>query len=145
METHSTLLSLQDDGLFTPEVGSWAETKYQLVSLYDHLFSTGMKRLWDCRVYIDLFAGAGRSKLKGTSRIVSASPMLALGVKDQFDKYIFCEKDDACLDALRRRTEGYILVSTLPISKGIATKKLVKSWELSLLIHEEIRSYRFVL
>jgi len=105
MEIHNTLPSLQDDGLFTPEVGMWAETKYRLVSLYDHLFSTGMKKLWDRRVYIDLFAGAGRSKIKGTNRIVSASPMLALWVKDRFDKYIFCEKDSVCLGTLQRRVE----------------------------------------
>jgi hypothetical protein len=34
---------IEDDGLICPEVGSWAEEKYRLLSLYDELFSTGMK------------------------------------------------------------------------------------------------------
>jgi len=94
---------LQDDGLPTPEVGSWAEEKYRLANLYNRLFSTGMKKKWDCRVYIDLYAGAGRSKIRGTNHILEASPLLALGVPDKFNKYIFCEKDRALIQALRRR------------------------------------------
>ena len=69
---------LEDDGLATPEVGRWAETKYRIVGLYNYLFSTGMKKKWDCRVYIDLFAGEGRSRIEGTKHIVPASPLLAL-------------------------------------------------------------------
>ncbi len=51
-------LFLENDGLPCPDVGSWAETKYRLLGLYDELFSTGMKYKWDQRVYIDLYAGA---------------------------------------------------------------------------------------
>jgi three-Cys-motif partner protein len=94
---------LQDDGLPTPEVGPWVEEKYELVNRYNRQFSTGMKRKWDCRVYIDLYAGAGRSKIRGTGRILEASPLLALGVPDKFDKYIFCEKDRSLIQALRQR------------------------------------------
>jgi hypothetical protein len=36
-------LRADDDELVCPEVGRWAETKYRLISLYDELFSTGMK------------------------------------------------------------------------------------------------------
>ena len=95
--------SFTDDGLLTPEVGPWAEEKYRHVDFYNRIFSTGMKNKWDCRVYIDLYAGAGRSKIRGTERILQASPLLALDVPDKFDKYIFCEKDIACLEALKKR------------------------------------------
>jgi three-Cys-motif partner protein len=97
------LLPLRDDGLATPEVGPWVEDKYRLVGLYNRLFSTGMKSKWDCRVYIDLFAGAGRSKIRGTKRIIPGSPLLALSVPDRFDKYIFCEEDGELLEILERR------------------------------------------
>ena len=48
---------MDDDGLPSPDVGGWAETKYRLLDLYDTLFSTGMKKKWDQRVYIDLLPG----------------------------------------------------------------------------------------
>jgi len=91
------------DRLIVPTIGRWGERKYLLVRNYAQIFANSMKKKWDCRVYIDLFAGAGRSKIEGTSRIVLASPLLALGISDKFDLYIFCEKDEAKMDALKQR------------------------------------------
>lgn len=96
---------VKDDGLLAPEVGAWAEEKYRIVELYDTLFSSGMKKKWGCRVYIDLFAAAGHAKIKGTNRIVRGSPLIALSVPDRFDKYIFCEKDQERLSALKSRVQ----------------------------------------
>ncbi len=73
-------LFVEDDGLVCPEVGSWAETKYRLLALYDELFATGMKDKWDQRVYIDLYASAGYARVKGTKKILKGSPILALTV-----------------------------------------------------------------
>ena len=92
-----------DDGLATPAIGSWAFQKYRLLYLYDTLFSTGMKHLWDQRVYIDLFSGPGRAKIRGTERIVETSPLFALRVPDRFDKYIFCDREVKNISALRER------------------------------------------
>ncbi|MCH7768621.1 MAG: three-Cys-motif partner protein TcmP [Nitrospinae bacterium] len=96
---------LDDDELLTPEVGPWAEEKYKYVSYYNKLFSTSMKDRWDCRTYIDLFAGAGRSRIRRTNKILAGSPLLALGVPDQYDKYIICEKDEELMEALKSRIE----------------------------------------
>ena len=93
------------DGLICPEVGAWAEAKYRLIQLYDSLFSTGMKYKWDTRIYIDLYAGAGYARVRNTERILVASPLLALTVKDPFDKYIFCEENAECLVSPRYRSE----------------------------------------
>jgi len=98
-------LRVPDDGLICGEVGRWAETKYRLISLYDELFATGMKNKWDQRVYIDLYAGAGHSQIRQTNARIKGSPILALGVPDPFDRYIFCEQDEEFLAALRQRTE----------------------------------------
>lgn len=98
-------LRADNDGLLTPEVGGWAETKYRLLALYDELFSTGMKNRWDQRVYIDLYAGAGYSRIQGTGRFLKGSPIIALTVAHPFDKYIFCEEDKDLLDALRARSQ----------------------------------------
>jgi three-Cys-motif partner protein len=93
---------LLDDGLDTPEIGPWGEEKYRLVHLFARLFATSMKEKWDYRVYIDLFAGSGRSRIEGTKRIIRASPLLALEIPDQFDRYIFCEQDEERMAALQR-------------------------------------------
>ena len=95
----------EDDGLICADVGRWAEEKYRLIALYDELFSTGMKDKWDQRVYIDLYAGAGHSRIQGTRTFLKGSPLLALSVPDPFDKYIFCDESDERLDALMARVE----------------------------------------
>jgi three-Cys-motif partner protein len=97
------LPTLIDDNLITEEIGDWGREKYRLLNLYGQLFSASMKNKWECRVYIDLFAGSGRSRIKGTSRIVAGSPLIALGVDPVFDKYILCEKDADKLRVLQTR------------------------------------------
>ncbi len=101
--TYEPSIPAKDDGLFFGEVGSWVEDKHRLVALYDSLFSTGMKKKWDSRVYIDLYAGPGLLKIRDTSKFIWGSPILALGVEHPFDKYIFCENDAVLLDALKKR------------------------------------------
>ncbi len=141
MASGSPNLRVDDDGLMTPEVGGWAETKYRLLALYDELFSTGMKNKWDQRVYLDLYAGAGYSRIQGTSKFLKASPMIALTVPCPFDKYIFCEGREDLLDALKARVKrtgpqanvAYILGSCdaeieeiyKQIPKGSSTNKVL--------------------
>jgi three-Cys-motif partner protein len=98
-------IRVEDDGLTCPEVRRWAEDKYRLLYLYDELFSTGMKNKWEKRVYIDLYAAAGYSRIPGTDTIFMGSPVLALTVPDPFDKYIFCEEDPELLSALKDRSK----------------------------------------
>lgn len=69
---------VSDDEHFCPEVGRWAEDKHGLVSFYAKLFSTGMKDKWHERVYIELYAGAGHSRIRGTSTTIAGSPLQAL-------------------------------------------------------------------
>ena len=97
--------NVSDDGLIFPEIGPWAEDKYRLIALYDELFSKGMKDKWDARVYIDLYAGAGFGKVKGTETKLMGSPLIALNVEYPFDKYIFCEQDPINMEALRQRVK----------------------------------------
>ncbi len=92
---------LKPDGLVTPEVGVWGERKYRLVANYASMFATSMKDKWECRVYVDLFAGCGRAKLEGTSQIVPGSPLLAIDAR--FDEYVFCEEEKEKIEALRLR------------------------------------------
>lgn len=94
---------ITDDGLFTEPVGGWAEEKYRFLGYYSTLFSTGMKAKWDKRVYIDLFAGCGRARVRKSNEIFLGSPLLALNVPDKYDSYIFCEEDHSKISALQER------------------------------------------
>ena len=97
--------SPRDDSLPCEDAGAWVEDKHRLVFLYDSLFSMGMKNKWEARVYIDLYAGPGIVRLRDTGKLLWGSPLLALQVKDPFDKYIFCENNPTFLEALRLRAE----------------------------------------
>ncbi len=67
------------------------------------LFSAGMKDKWEKRIYIELYAGAGYSRIRNTERVIAGSPIQALTLKVPFDRYIFCEQDPEKLEALRVR------------------------------------------
>ena len=94
---------ISDDGLATPEIGAWGIYKYRLASLYSSMFARSMRRKWDYIVYLDLFAGAGHSRIRKTNNIVPAVPMLVLGSEAKFDKYIFCEENAENVSALEER------------------------------------------
>jgi three-Cys-motif partner protein len=66
-----------------------------------------MKNRWDNRVYVELNAGAGYSRIRGTTRVIRGSPLLALGVKDPFDRYVFCEENPEKIDALKLRVRKF--------------------------------------
>jgi three-Cys-motif partner protein len=97
------IMTVEDDGLIIPEVGAWGEKKYKLVGGYCEIFTTGMKNKWGKLVYVDLFAGSGFAKIKGTDRILKSSALIALSVSHSFNKYIFCEANEEKLNALKTR------------------------------------------
>lgn len=88
------------------------------MSFYAKLFSTGMKDKWDERVYIELYAGSGHSKIRDTTRIIVGSPLQALALEHPFDKYIFCEANPKALDALRARVERAAPSAKVAFIKG---------------------------
>lgn len=97
------LVAASDDGLPAAEVGPWAVEKYRRVGMYAEIFSTGMKNRWDCRTYIDLFAGPGHAVVRERGQRILTSPLLALTVPDPFDHYILCDREPAFVKALEAR------------------------------------------
>jgi len=92
------------DGFDMPELGSYTEDKYALIRLYCDLFSAGMRHKWKGkRVYVDLYSGSGKSRIKGSNKILLGSPLIALSVGSPFDRYVFCENDSFRLAALQER------------------------------------------
>jgi len=101
--TQSEPRTAEDDGLPIPEVGRWALDKYRLFGTNATLFSTGMKYKWERRVFVDLYAGGGYSRIRGANTVVLGSPLISLTVPDPFDDYIFCEQKPHLLEASERR------------------------------------------
>jgi len=97
------LIEVPDDGLFAQPIGPWAEDKYRRLGMYAEIFATGMKKVWDDRVYLDLFSGPGYSRMRESGRLVLGSPLIALSLPDRFDRYIFADANPDALAALRQR------------------------------------------
>lgn len=100
-------VTVEADGLPCNDVGTWTEAKHRLVAYYAALFSDAMKDKWEKRIYIELYAGAGYSRIRDTERVIAGSPIRALTLKVPFDKYIFCEQDSQKLEALRVRVRHH--------------------------------------
>lgn len=96
-------IEIAPDGLPYNDVGVWTEEKHRLVAYYATQFSGAMKEKFDKRVYVELYAGAGYSRIRDTDRIIPGSPINALALKEPFDKYIFCEQDAEKRAALETR------------------------------------------
>ena len=97
----------EQDGLEMNEegVGSWTAEKYRQFQLYAHQFTQGMKGKWKSLAYLDLYAGSGHSRVPETNEILLGSPLIALSLDVQFDRYVFCERDEAKLHALESRVK----------------------------------------
>ncbi len=98
-------IECRDDGLLIPEVGPWARRKYHFVGRYLNAFTVAMHEKWAELHYIDLFAGAGLARIRGTSDIVRNCAALAAGTKHPFTQLHLCESNLDCLSALRQRLE----------------------------------------
>ena len=93
-------VEVEADGMPYHEVGLWTEEKHRLVSMYAAQFSGAMKEKCHKRVYVELYAGAGYSRIRETDRVIPGSPIRALTLKEPFDKYIFCEENPSKIEKL---------------------------------------------
>jgi len=83
-----------------------------------------MKDKWDQRVYVDLYAGAGYNRVRGTSKIMLGSPLRALTVEHPFDKYVFCEQDAENLEALKIRVKHTARSANVAFVSGDCNKRV---------------------
>lgn len=99
--------NLGHDGLYIGkrQIGRWGLRKYEILGYYCEIFSKGMQYKWPDRVYIDALCGCGRGKIRKTDNIVETSPFMALRVAIPFSHYIFCDKDEKAINALRQRVD----------------------------------------
>lgn len=103
----SDILKWHEDGMDPLKAGSWTQHKYEYLFNYMQMFSTGMKNIWNERVYVDLYSGPGCTQIEKPKGIFKGSPLLALSVNRPFDKYIFCEQNPRHLDVLKKRVSSF--------------------------------------
>ena len=102
-----TLPTPIDDGLLTPEVGSWSIHKHHFLRRYVDAFTIAMKRKrWSGLHYIDLFASAGLERIKDNSALEWGSALIAAQCP-HFSQLHLCEMDKARFEALGTRIVRY--------------------------------------
>lgn len=101
-----------------PEVGAWARRKYHYLGRYLEAFTTAMRDKWAQIHYVDLFAGAGFARIRGTDEIVATSAYLAAKVRHPFAGLHLCDADETNVEALRIRLARLSLPSPPHIVHG---------------------------
>jgi three-Cys-motif partner protein len=79
------------------EIGSWSESKLELLRKYLEAYTSIMRGQTWCRNgyhYIDAFAGTGKPKAKDEERYIDGSPRVALKIHYPFHSYTFIEIKD---------------------------------------------------
>jgi len=111
------LPALHDDGLATPDVGAWAEEKYQLERYYADIFSNAMAKQF-VLAYVDIFAAAGHAIVRDTRKVIPASPILVLDLPKPFSRYIFCELESSNAAALEERAARHAPGRDVTVIRG---------------------------
>ena len=62
--------------------GRGVKTNFYFVSYFSSIFNGGMKKFWATRAYVDLFAGPGLCKERGSGTEFPGSPLIALNCKN---------------------------------------------------------------
>ncbi len=93
------------DGLPIRESGSWIGIKHKLLTYYADIFSSGMKRIWKNRIYLELFSGPGRCLIRTTGEEELGSPLRVIG--QEFTKFIFTEISVPAAEALAARIGSF--------------------------------------
>lgn len=96
----------KDDGLIIPVVGAQSTEKHYFLQHYINVFTRSMKGKWSLH-FIDLFAGGGIERLRGSNRLQWGSPMLAVHASKPFDRLHLCELDREKYAALKVRIGRY--------------------------------------
>ena len=97
-------LRLDGDKLPARCVGTWSKDKLFYLGRYCRIFTTGMKNKWRNRVFIDLFCGPGRCRVRPQGDFEDGSPLIAL--REAFTHYYFVDISSHCIDALEKRASG---------------------------------------
>ena len=104
--------------------GEWTEEKLEIINKYLAFYTSALKKIKCQKIYIDAFAGSGKTFLKD-GKEVDGSAMISLGF--DFDHYYFIEIDDERADQLNCLIKDRYpnKVSKVTIIKGDCNSELV--------------------
>jgi three-Cys-motif partner protein len=115
---------LASDGLPARLTGHWVHEKKYYLSRYLDIMTHGVGKKWGAKLaYIDLFAGPGRSVIRGTGEEVEGSPVLAL--KYDFARYVFVDKPEV-LSSLKTRLNSHDKSSQIVFVEGDCNEVIAK-------------------
>lgn len=114
----------RDDPHYLPEIGRHSLEKIRRHNYYAGIFAKAMVRRWTHLVYIGLYAGAGRARIRGTAQIVETSAMAVLKQEVPFTRYILVDSDSRCIEALAARIEGLdrdldVILIEAPVNEAV--------------------------
>jgi three-Cys-motif partner protein len=110
------------DNLIARVSGTWAMEKLKYVEKYMDIFSTGMKKNWATRIYVDLMSGPGRCVTDDGQEFLG-SPLLALATKTAFSKIVLVEGEPNLADALKARVAASPRNETVEVLTGNCNDK----------------------
>jgi len=93
---------LEPDGLPTQLIKPHTRDKLYLLGYYLDMFTGSMSKRFDNLVYVDLFAGSGRSVFQ-SGELIEGSPLIAARTEPPFTKLIAVEENSENLAALEER------------------------------------------
>lgn len=125
-----------------PEVSPWAKDKLDALERYLDFYTKVLKNQPWRTIYLDAYAGGGRSVIRAEERprpagpdlfgemppidadareLISGSPRVALGIANHFDRYVFVDPNAnraAELDALRAEFQQIRTINVLRATAG---------------------------
>ena len=97
---------VDSDGLPMGEAGAWTLDKHERLRKYVDS-AHGARRKFTHRTYIDLYCGAGRTRIRETGEIVDGSPLVAWEAGgrhvDQFTEFLIGDANSEFAEAARVR------------------------------------------
>lgn len=107
---------MASDGLPARSTGQWVFDKKHYFERYLDIFSRGIGPKWAGKLcYVDLFAGPGRSIVRGSQEEVKGSPLVALDY--DFSRYVFVDIPEI-LATLEKRLESHPKRSQVALVPG---------------------------
>ncbi len=86
------------------DVGPWSLEKLSLLKKYLEAYVRATRQIrdrGDSITYVDLFAGPGLVRLRGTNQVSDGSPLIALKLDPGFSRFVFVDTDAENIAALQ--------------------------------------------
>jgi three-Cys-motif partner protein len=119
---HDEPPTVGSDGLSVRLSGEWIRRKHHFLDRYCAITATGMKNRFPVRVFLDVMAGPGLCKIKGSGEELPGSPLIAM--KHHFTKFVFVEGDPTLASALQQRIAVHPKATLATVTAGDWTQEV---------------------